>query len=161
LIVDTFPGFRDQAIFKGKQTFFYKRAQILVADLIGAFDDYRQVRADLEVPDFTDKEALTMFADYRVPQSLRHVGIFEYSEDLAQMIDQEVELAYSGGEEVELRAATIVTVDRIMHAIKREGSSLLQEQVKYSFQVDWMLWQIGEKSLDEMKPHHRVLSIYY
>ena len=41
LVVKTFPGFRDQAIYHGIQIFFYKRAQILVSDLIGAFDDYR------------------------------------------------------------------------------------------------------------------------
>jgi hypothetical protein len=72
LILDTLPGFRDQAIYHGNQVFFYKRAQILVADLVGAFDDYRSELAKHgqsceDVPDFTNKEELTMFADYRVP----------------------------------------------------------------------------------------------
>ena len=40
MIVSSFSGFRDEAIFKGKQVFFYKRAQILVSDLIGAYQDY-------------------------------------------------------------------------------------------------------------------------
>ena len=40
MIVSNFSGFRDEAIYKGEQVFFYKRAQILVADLIGAYDDY-------------------------------------------------------------------------------------------------------------------------
>jgi Potential Queuosine, Q, salvage protein family len=31
-----FSGFRDEAIYQGRQVFFYKRAQILVADLFGA-----------------------------------------------------------------------------------------------------------------------------
>jgi len=31
------PGFRDHAVYKGRQVFFYKRAQILVADLWGAY----------------------------------------------------------------------------------------------------------------------------
>eukprot|EP00355_Strombidium_rassoulzadegani_P007426 CAMPEP_0168619986 /NCGR_PEP_ID=MMETSP0449_2-20121227/6893_1 /TAXON_ID=1082188 /ORGANISM="Strombidium rassoulzadegani, Strain ras09" /LENGTH=47 /DNA_ID= /DNA_START= /DNA_END= /DNA_ORIENTATION= len=39
-IVQEFSGFRDEAIYQGEQVFFYKRAQILVADLIGALDDY-------------------------------------------------------------------------------------------------------------------------
>jgi hypothetical protein len=38
-IVQLFTGFRDEAIYKGSQIFFYKRAQILVADLIGALDE--------------------------------------------------------------------------------------------------------------------------
>ena len=32
-------GFRDEAIYDGEQVFFYKRAQILVADLYGALEE--------------------------------------------------------------------------------------------------------------------------
>jgi len=63
-----------------------------------------------------------MFADYRVPQILRHLGIFVYSDELAAAIDGEQELAYSSKLEVELRAATVVTVDRIMAKIRANGS---------------------------------------
>ena len=59
----------------------------MVADLVGAFDDYRSAGGN--APDFTQKEELTMFADYRVPQSLRHVGIISYSDSLAKLIDTE------------------------------------------------------------------------
>ena len=57
----------------------YKRVQILVGDLWGAFEgkDYGK---------FNDIDKLTMFPDYRVPQILYHVGIFEYSEDAEQTI---------------------------------------------------------------------------
>ena len=53
-LVDTFEGFRDQAIFRGRQVYFYKRAQILCADLIGAYDDYKAVMPDADVPQLTD-----------------------------------------------------------------------------------------------------------
>jgi len=67
----------------------------LCADLIGAYDD-------VEYSDFRFKntEELTMFADYRVPQILRHLQIFEYSEDLAYLIDSEQEMPYSSDDEV-------------------------------------------------------------
>ena len=39
MIISEFSGFRDEAIFKGEQIFFYKRAQILCSDLIGAYSD--------------------------------------------------------------------------------------------------------------------------
>ena len=58
-----------------------------------------------------------MFADYRVPQSLRHVGILSYSNHLAKLIDYEKQLLYSGTEEVELRAVTVVVVDSILKRI--------------------------------------------
>eukprot|EP01083_Nonionella_stella_P091494 255835_1 len=37
MVTAEFPGFRDQATYKGHQIFFYKRAQILVGDLFAAF----------------------------------------------------------------------------------------------------------------------------
>jgi len=33
-----------------------------------------------------------MFADYRVPQILRELGILDYSDQLAEIIDSETEL---------------------------------------------------------------------
>lgn len=47
--------------------FFYKRAQILVADLYGALDERNSPKDGQTVPEFTNLEQLTMFADYRVP----------------------------------------------------------------------------------------------
>ena len=67
-----------------------------------------------------------MFPDYRVPQILRHRGIFVYSEKLANVIDSETEMAYSDELEVELRAATITTVDRILELVHEHGSEKLK-----------------------------------
>ena len=33
LVVRYFPGFRDTSVYRGRQVFFYKRAQIFVGDL--------------------------------------------------------------------------------------------------------------------------------
>lgn len=67
LIAASFPGFRDQTVYQGKQVFFYKRAQIFVADVFGAFQGKGLGR-------FHDMEELTMFADYRVPVVLEKLG---------------------------------------------------------------------------------------
>lgn len=55
LVVENFPCFRDEAHFDGKTVRFYKRAQILVADLWACFDggSYGQ---------FHDIDKITMFA---------------------------------------------------------------------------------------------------
>ena len=66
-IAKDFTGFRDEAIYDGEQVFFYKRAQILVADLYGALDERKSPKDGQMVPEFTNLEQLTMFADYRVP----------------------------------------------------------------------------------------------
>ena len=125
-IIDNFTGFRDQAIYKGRQIFFYKRAQILVSDLCGAYDDYRVAVPHVSVPELCDQSELTMFADYRVPQILRHRGIFVYSEELAAAVDSEKEMAYSSEFEVELRAATVDTVGQIFKKVQAIGTEKLK-----------------------------------
>ena len=67
LIAASFPGFRDQAVYRGRQVFLYKRAQIFVADVFGAFQGKGLGR-------FHDMGQLTMFADYRVPVVLEKLG---------------------------------------------------------------------------------------
>ena len=67
--------------------FLYKRAQIFVADVWGAFGG-----AGLGA--FSDVGRLTTFADYRVPVVLRQLGILVYSADLAAQV--RVRLRYVG-----------------------------------------------------------------
>ena len=55
LIVDNFPCFKDVARFEAKTVRFYKRAQILVADLWACFEGTGYGR-------FHDIDGITMFA---------------------------------------------------------------------------------------------------
>lgn len=55
LLADRFPCFRDEATFNGRKVRFYKRAQILVADLWACFDGQ-------SYGEFSDIEKITMFA---------------------------------------------------------------------------------------------------
>ena len=100
------PGFRDHCVYKGHQVFLYKRAQIFVADLWGAFKGQG-------LGEFKDIASITMFADYVVPAVLRHWGIITCSQALAKMMDGLQELAPGSEEEVELRACTITAVERL------------------------------------------------
>jgi hypothetical protein len=54
LIAQEFTGFRDEAIYQGEQVFFYKRAQILVADLIGALDERKAPIDSVNLPNFVN-----------------------------------------------------------------------------------------------------------
>ena len=83
----------------------------------------------------------------------------EYNSDLAAMIDSEVELPYSSPEEVEIRASTVIAVELIIQKIREDP--MLKQHITCSYEVDWLLWQLGEKTLKELKPHHKVLSIFY
>jgi len=147
-IARTFLGFQDHAIYEGEQVFFYKRAQILVGDIWGAF------RGE-GLGFFKDTNCLTMFADYRVPQILVHLGIMEYSQELKDLINDKTVLEHGGKHEVEIRAGTVVAVEILRELLNQKG-------VKYSsIEIDWLLWQKGEAIKDQIFPHHRTLSIFY
>ena len=79
-----------------------------------------------------------MFADYRVPQIMRQVGILEYTPSLSEKIDSETELPYSSIEEVQIRAATVIAVEQIMEGIRQ--NEYLSKHICNSYEVDWLLW---------------------
>jgi hypothetical protein len=142
--------FRDETIYKGKQIFIYKRAQILSADLY-------YMCSELHKPIYlSNADALTMFADYRVPQVLLDLGIMEYESNLENKILNKEEVQPNSHEEIELRACTIISVEMIKNAINKQfGKKIL------SLEVDYILWNVGEERRKELKPHHRTLTIFY
>lgn len=151
LLTAHFPTFRDHAVdpFTGAQCFFYKRAQICVADLWGAYfgRSYGQ---------FDDISDLTCFADYRLPQLLSNIGIMNYSAELKQLIESGTQILAGSVVELSIRAHTVQAVQAMRDAVKRiTGESIL------SIQMDWILWERGEAQLSSLPPHHRTLTVYY
>jgi hypothetical protein len=140
---ESLPSFRDIALYQGREIPFLKRAQITAADLHGA-----------GVVTFPDLEVLTCFADYKLPQALRHFGALEYSERLARRVDDWRQLEAGEPAEVEIRAATVVAVERLRDQLSADGRELR------SFEVDWMLWEVSQ-GLYPVRPHHRVRSVFY
>lgn len=66
-------------IHQGKRISFYKRAQILVADTWSVLEG----KGD---GCFKDISSITMFADYRLPQILVHLGALKYSDELLEKL---------------------------------------------------------------------------
>jgi len=151
LIAAYFPAFRDHAIYRCRQVFFYKRAQIFVGDLYGAFQGSG-------IGAFNDFESLTMFADYRVPVVLRQNGILEYSQELAERVESLKEIEPGSPEEVEIRAFTVNAVERMrMEVAAQSGRKCMPPAIA----LDWMLWETGEAQPDKKTAHHRTKTIYY
>ena len=96
-----YKGFRDTVVYKGKLIHFYKRAQILVGDIWGA---YKRPVEESHPFYFNDLHEVTMFADYRVPQILLHLGVLEYSPSLLNKIESKQEILFASEEETEIRA---------------------------------------------------------
>jgi hypothetical protein len=148
LLAQQFPSFRDVASYRGHEVRFFKRAQICVADLYGSF-------GGKGYGSFTDLDQLTAFADYKVPQVLRHFGVLEYSPSLATRIDKQELLACGSEEEIELRAATIWACELLRREIVYiTGTNMTAAE------VDNRLWHIGQ-NIAEMKPYHRTRTIFY
>eukprot|EP01132_Coremiostelium_polycephalum_P008432 gene8432-10351_t len=148
IITKYFWGFRDSCVYKGRQIFFYKRAQIFVGDLWGAFYGKGLGR-------FDDIQDLTMFADYRVPQILESLGIIKYSKELKEIINSKQVIPVGSEMEIEIRAVTVVAVEKMRKSLNEKQCNLL------SLEVDWMLWGRGEAMLDKLPPHHRTLTVFY
>jgi hypothetical protein len=146
-IVRLCPSFNDVARLDGQEVRLYKRAQILAADLAGALN----VSA---VPVITGLEKLTAFADYKVPQVLRELGLLSYAPRLRRRIDSQVEIPAGSREEVEIRAATIWAVESLRLELVNQGASVNASE------IDWLLWNIGQ-SLDNPRPYHRTRTVYY
>jgi hypothetical protein len=141
-------SFRDVAKYWGHQVPFYKRAQIFAADLHGAFQGKAWGR-------FADMDKLTAFADYKLPQVLRHLGILHYSPDLENMIDQQISIQAGSPEEVEIRANTIWAVELIRQEVAKMGKRLK------ALEIDWILWNMGQDEAFKKKPYHRTTTIFY
>jgi hypothetical protein len=148
LLAERIPSFRDVSEYRGQRVYFYKRAQIFCADLYGAFEGTRWGR-------FEDIDRLTAFADYKLPQALRHLGILHYDDELAQRVDRMVPIAAGSREEIEIRANTIAAVDMIREELMSLGRPLR------AFEVDWVLWNLGQQEEFTSRPHHRTVTIFY
>jgi hypothetical protein len=136
-------SYADVAEYDGLRVPLLKRAQIVPADLQGA-----------GVASFPDLADLTCFADYKLPQVLRHFGAVAYAADLARRVDGWEELRPGEPAEVEIRAATVVTVERLREALAERGRPLM------AIEVDWILWDLSQ-GLYPVRPYHRTRTIFY
>ncbi|EGN98537.1 hypothetical protein SERLA73DRAFT_91948 [Serpula lacrymans var. lacrymans S7.3] len=176
MVTDVFPSFRDERWYKDRKVYFWKRPQILVAETWAAF--YPADPA-LPHPIFPGTSGpaihhLTMFADYRVPQILHHLRILVYPSSLVDTLQAGTMLQPGCREEVSLRAASIVAVERVWEEIitLREASMVKYEGEVSSVLIDFYLWDLakklesGEEHVEgvetaEITPAHRTRSIWY
>jgi hypothetical protein len=141
-------SFNDVAVYENETVYFYKRAQILAADLYGALKGAGW-------GSFGDMEQLTAFADYKLPQVLRALGILQYGPELARTVDHQALLQPGSPEEVEIRANTIWAVETIRRELGKMGKNLKAHE------IDWLLWTMGQDEKYRAKPYHRTKTIFY
>ena len=76
-----------------------------------------------------------IFADHEIPQLFRGLGIFQYSDALANKIDNRVYVKSGSSEEIEIRAATLVAAHKIMEILREKGFKV------YNAKIDYYLWK--------------------
>jgi hypothetical protein len=148
LLANELRSFRDVATYKKEKIYFYKRAQIFASDLHSAFNGKGW-------GNFSDAHKLTAFADYKLPQVLRHAGILQYSKTLSEKVDNLKLLKEGSEEEIEIRAHTIWAVERIRQRLEKRGKKLSASH------IDWFLWSLGQNDPYRTKPYHRTKTIFY
>jgi hypothetical protein len=152
--------------------FFWKRAQILVAETWAAFSPRSDEDAHPLFPRGISQ--LTMFADYRVPQILHHLRLLTYTSALIRTLESRTELkacddGNASREEVAIRAASIVAVERVAAALRADGRA---GKDVCSVLVDFFLWDLakrieaGEDRVEGIKtqpmlPAHRIRCVWY
>lgn len=142
------PLYRDICRYDELEVPFFKRAQLTAADLAAAFGG-RGPGA------FGDLADLTIFADNLVPHVLRREGVLAYAPDLARRVDREELLAAGSPEEVEIRACAVDAVERAV-AIARDSGVRATAQ-----ELDFVLWNRGQRPETKAHPRHRTRTPYY
>lgn len=115
-----------------------------------------------------------MFADYRVPQILNQLGVIDYPPTLVRMLEAGKTLPPGCREEVSIRSASILAVERIRDVIQEQylaQEDKVEDRVFNSVLIDFLLWdtakelECGESVKNfparEELPIHRTRSIWY
>uniref|UniRef100_A0A4Y0BWG5 Queuosine 5'-phosphate N-glycosylase/hydrolase n=1 Tax=Anopheles funestus TaxID=62324 RepID=A0A4Y0BWG5_ANOFN len=168
-IVEDFPCFRDEAVLKHggddgaspleTRVSFYKRAQILVGDVWSCFRGEGLGR-------FEDIDAITMFADYRVPQVLVHFGTLTYSDELMALLKEDKLLENGCREEIEIRGASIYVVEQLKAMVREKlitSHPDIDPKCVNAILLDHFLWDYRRKHAAELEyiPFHKTISVYY
>jgi len=168
-IVQEFPAFRDESTYEGKKVVFWKRAQILIAETWAAFHPTNSSDPHPLLPDGVD--ALTMFADYRVPHILQSLGILSYSSELKETLNARPMLPYGSKPECSIRAGSIIAVEELKVQMEEQSAHKQREGPRFnSVLIDFFLWDLAKSveseenatgSTLDILPCHRTRSIFY
>jgi Potential Queuosine, Q, salvage protein family len=134
-------AFADTSIYEGRPVPFFKRAQLVPADLGRA-----------GVVSFRDEDRLTAFADNLVPHVLRVDGILRFDPAFADAIEAGQLLAHGSAEEVELRACAVHAVELLAAATGRR---------LWPAQIDYALWTRGQQPRYKAVPRPRSRNTAY
>lgn len=142
-ILDYFTYFKDESIYDGERVYFYKRAQLLVSDIL-----HVKELNGIEV----DYSNLLGCADYKIPQVMNSFGMIEYSEELDNMINNKVEISKDSIYENEIRAACLAVIDYIYNKLDKKVARM---------DINDYIWGLGQDKSKMTKLYHRTRTTCY
>lgn len=144
ILVNNFPSFEDKRTYNDKAISFYKLAQLVTSDIL----HIRELKENLNI----DCSHLVGCADYKIPQVLRALGILEYDEELANLVDNKLEIIENSIYEVEIRANMIVAIDLIKKALNNKISAI---------DINDIIWSLGQDKSRNYQPYHLTRTLSY
>ena len=144
LIIESFPCLEDVRIYNNKKIYFYKLAQLITSDVLHTRESIENINVNYE--------ALVGCADYKIPQVLRALGILEYNNELATIVDEKKEIKENSEYETEIRACTIVAIDMIKKALKNKIPAI---------DINDIIWNLGQDKTRDYKPYHLTRTMDY
>ena len=127
---------------------FYKRAQLAAGMLYQAFGGQGWGA-------FEDIGRLTVYADYKLPQVLRKLGILVYDEELSALVDSQTPIPGGSRVETEIRAATVWASEQMRRAL------LNRAPWSTATHIDFWLWATSQRKSPDDSPYHRTLTTAY
>ena len=143
-IIQKLPYYEDERNYNGKRVYFYKRAQLLVSDIL-------HVREKVEKID-VDYSHLVGCADYKIPQVMNSLGMLQYDESLEKRIANFEEISLGEDAEIEIRANTLMVIYYIYKS--------MNEMVP-RMDINDYIWLLGQDKSKMTKAYHRCKTVNY
>ena len=143
-ILEKFKYFEDKTTYKGKEVFFYKRAQLLTSDILHIIE-----LKDGKNVDYTH---LIGCADYKIPQVMYCYGMLEYSKELENNIDNKIPIVKDSNEEIEIRAADLAVIEYIYNKLDKKYAKI---------NINDFIWLLSQNKNEMKKNYHRTLTNKY
>ena len=136
IIINNFNDFCDEREYDGSKVYFYKLAQLLTSDILHIKELINGAKVDYS--------HLVGCADYKIPQTLRALGIIKFNDELSDIVDNKVLIVKNSKYEVEIRANMIAVINYI------------NSKLEYSCSIDIndYLFLSSKSVKDIAKPYH-------
>lgn len=143
-IINNLDYFKDEGSYNNENVYFYKRAQLLVSDILHIREKIEKIKVDYS--------NLLGCADYKIPQVMRCFKILEFNTELSNLVDNKIELSENSEMEIEIRANDLVVINYIYEKLKNTVTRM---------DINDYIWSLGQDKSKMIKPYHRTLTNHY